>query len=83
MDGGLMAWVTAVDPRKVSREIAGRRFDRELLGMLPAGADPCAENGEFHTCVTGGPMFREGLSVSVGEVVEREGFVFADVMMVG
>ena len=81
IDTGLVAYVTSLDPRRVPREIAGRRFDRELLEKLPAGADPCAENGEFHTCVTGGPMFRQALSVSVGEVVEREGFVFADLTL--
>ena len=81
IDAGLVAWVTSVDPRKVPRELAGRRFDRDLLERLPAGADPCAENGEFHTCVTDGSMFRHALSTTVGEVVEREGFVFADVML--
>jgi len=80
IDGGLTAHVTCLDPRKMPRELAGRRFDRTLLADLPDGIDPCAENGEFHTCVTGGPMFREPIRVEVGEVVEREGFVFADLL---
>ncbi|MGA7842759.1 MAG: hypothetical protein WCA34_17705 [Candidatus Acidiferrales bacterium] len=78
--GGLRAYLTCVDPRKLGREFAGRRFDAELLGDLPAGVDPCGENGEFHTFVCGGPMFRGDIAVAVGEIVEREGFVFADLL---
>ena len=78
IDGGLVAHVTCLDPRKVPRELAGRRFDRSFLADLPDGVDPCAENGEFHTCVTAGPMFENSIAVSVGEVVDRDGFVFAD-----
>jgi diphthamide synthase (EF-2-diphthine--ammonia ligase) len=52
-----------------------------LLAALPAGVDPCAENGEFHTCVTGGPMFEKNLNVTAGEVVERDGFVFTDLKL--
>ena len=81
IDGGLLAYVTCLDPRKLPRELAGRRFDRTFLSQLPEGIDPCAENGEFHTCVTAGPMFREPLATSVGEVVERDGFVFADLLV--
>jgi diphthamide synthase (EF-2-diphthine--ammonia ligase) len=78
---GLVAHVTSLDPRKVPRELAGGRFDQEFLARLPAEADPCAENGEFHTCVSAGPMFREPIPVEVGETVEREGFVFTDLVM--
>jgi len=78
---GLVAQVTCVDPKKVPRELVGRPFDRELLGLLPPEVDPCAENGEFHTCVAGGPMFRRPIPVRVGETVERDGFVFADLML--
>ena len=79
--GGLVAHVTCLDPKRVPRELAGCRFDEELLARLPAGVDPCAENGEFHTCAVAGPMFRHPLAVRVGETVEREGFVFTDVML--
>lgn len=81
IDGGLVAHVTCLDPRKLPRELAGRRFDRTLLADLPDGVDPCAENGEFHTCVTAGPMFENPIAATVGEVVEREGFVFADLLV--
>ena len=55
---------------------AGRRFDAQLLEDLPAGVDPCGENGEFHTCVTGGPMFSRTLPVVIGERVERDGYAY-------
>jgi len=76
--GGLRARLVCVDPRKLPAEFAGREFDAELLRDLPAGVDPCGENGEFHTAVYAGPMFREPIAVEGGEVVERDGFVFAD-----
>jgi len=75
---GLSAYLTCVDPRKLDRLFAGRKFDTQLLSALPAGVDPCGENGEFHTFVNGGPMFDRTIPVTAGEVVEREGFVFAD-----
>ena len=81
--GGLVAYVTCVDPRRVPRELAGRRFDRELLAALPPGTDPCAENGEFHTCAVAGPMFERPVAVEVGETVDRDGFVFTDLTMAG
>jgi uncharacterized protein (TIGR00290 family) len=77
---GLRATLTCVDPRRLDRSFAGRAFDESLLARLPASVDPCGENGEFHTFVSAGPMFPSPLDVSVGEVVEREGFVFADVV---
>jgi uncharacterized protein (TIGR00290 family) len=78
--GGLSAYLTCVDPRKLDRGFAGRRFDAELLADFPAGVDPCGENGEFHTFACAGPMFRADISVSPGEIVERDGFVFADLL---
>lgn len=80
IDAGVKAVVTCVDPKKLSPSFAGRRFDHAFLDELPQGVDPCGENGEFHTCVLAGPMFREPLSAAVGEVVEREGFYFADLV---
>ena len=79
--GGLRAYITCLDPRKVPREFAGHPFDESLLAALPPGCDPCAENGEFHTCVVAGPMFSRPVGVRVGETVEREGFVFTDVLL--
>lgn len=79
--GGLQARVVCLDPRKVPRSLAGRRFDETLLRALPSGTDPCAERGEFHTCVVAGPMFRHRLRVRVGETVDRDGFVFTDLLL--
>jgi diphthamide synthase (EF-2-diphthine--ammonia ligase) len=71
--------LTCVDPRKLDRSFAGRAFDQTLLNELPPGVDPCGENGEFHTFVWDGPMFNHPVSAAVGEVVERDNFVFADI----
>jgi uncharacterized protein (TIGR00290 family) len=78
--GGIKAHLTCVDPRKLDRSFAGRSFDADLLRTLPPGVDPCGENGEFHTCVSAGPMFRRPIVVEAGEIVERDGFVFADLL---
>ncbi len=78
---GLVAHVTCLDPQKVPRELAGEVFDESLLQRLPDDVDPCAEQGEFHTCVSAGPMFDRPISVEVGEIVQREGFVFADLVL--
>jgi uncharacterized protein (TIGR00290 family) len=78
IDAGVDAVLTCVDPKKLSRAFAGRKFDYRFLNELPDGVDPCGENGEFHTCVLAGPMFREPLRTAVGDVVERDGFYFAD-----
>ena len=80
IDGGLRAVLTCVDPRQVSRALAGRAFDASLLADLPPGVDRCGENGEFHSFVWDGPIFAAPLAVVPGEIVEREGFVFADVL---
>ena len=80
---GLQAVLTCVDPRKLDRSFAGRRYDEPLISALPAGVDPCGEYGEFHTCCIAGPMFDHPLSVAPGEVVERDGFVFCDVVEIG
>jgi len=77
---GLGAVLTCIDPKQLPAAFAGRRFDRDLLRDLPAQVDPCGENGEFHSFTYAGPMFRRPISVRVGEVVERDGFVFADVV---
>ncbi len=77
---GLEATLVCIDPSYLDRSFAGRRFDRDLMRDLPSGVDPCGENGEFHTAVSAGPMFSAPIPVSVGEIVDRDGFVFADVI---
>lgn len=83
IDGGLGATVTCVDPRVVPRSLAGRSYDATFLRDLPPGTDPCGERGEFHTCATAGPMFSRRVPVEVGVTVERDGFVFTDLMLAG
>lgn len=80
LEGGLRAIVTCVDPGVLPREFAGREFDASLLSSLPPGVDPCGENGEFHTFAWSGPMFSTPIDCMVGEIVERDGFAFADVL---
>jgi uncharacterized protein (TIGR00290 family) len=77
---GIIAYVVCLDPRRMPRGLAGRRFDRALLDELPDGVDPCGENGEFHTCVTDAPGFDAPIAVRPGAVVERDGFVFSDLI---
>ncbi len=80
---GLVAHVVSLDPRRIPRELAGRRFDEEFLEDLPESADPCGENGEFHTFVSDGPMLRHPIRVRTGATVERDGFLFTDLEPVG
>jgi uncharacterized protein (TIGR00290 family) len=76
--GGLRAKLTCVDPKELPASFVGRDFDDGLLRDFPPETDPCGERGEFHTCVYGGPMFTTPLHLETGEVVTRDGFVFAD-----
>ena len=78
---GLRAVLTCVNPRQLPRELVGREYDEQLLRRLPPDVDPCGEAGEFHTFCYAGPMFRTPIPVKVGELVERDGFVFADVLL--
>ncbi len=78
LKAGLRAKITCIDPKVLSPGFAGRDFDSVFLEDLPATVDPCGENGEFHSFVYDGPMFRTPVAVQVGEIVERDGFVFAD-----
>ncbi len=81
IDRGVVATIVALDPRKLPSRFAGRTLTRKLLAELPKEVDPCGERGEFHTCVTAGPMFAAPLRVAPGPVVERDGFVFADLTL--
>lgn len=80
LDGGVEMYLTTVDLKKLPARFAGRRFDAALLSKLPAGIDPCGENGEFHTFVAAGPMLSRRVAVTRGETVERDGFAYADLV---
>ncbi|MDO8462471.1 MAG: ATP-binding protein, partial [Deltaproteobacteria bacterium] len=78
---GFKAILTCVDLKKLPKEFAGRTYDEKLLNDFPEGIDPCGENGEFHSFVYGGPIFKKEIPIQLGETVEREGFAFADVLV--
>jgi uncharacterized protein (TIGR00290 family) len=80
LGAGLRARLTCVDPKQLDAGFAGRDFDAALLAALPPSVDPCGENGEFHTFAYDGPMFRHPVAIRGGEVVARDGFVFADLL---
>lgn len=69
-----------MDPRALDRAFAGRAFDERFLADLPDGVDPCGENGESHTFVQDGPLFRAPIPCRTGEIVNRDGFVYCDVV---
>lgn len=77
---GFKAIIVCVDPRQLASEFVGRLLDRTLLEQLPAGVDPCGENGEFHSFVFDGPNFSAPIPLRTGEIVLREGFWFCDVL---
>jgi uncharacterized protein (TIGR00290 family) len=80
INSGLQAVITCVDPKQLDPAFAGRVYDQALLEQLPDTADPCGENGEFHSFAFAGPMFKKQINVRVGETVTRGGFVFADLL---
>lgn len=80
IESGMVAHLSCLDPKQIPARLSGRRFDLDLLAELPEGADPCGENGEFHTVVTAGPMFSRPIAVEIGETVTREDFVYTDVI---
>jgi uncharacterized protein (TIGR00290 family) len=81
--GGVRAYVTCLDPRVMPREMSGRAFDASFLDALPEGIDACGERGEFHTFAWDGPGFPQPVPVAVGETMERDGFVFSDLVTTG
>lgn len=81
IESGLRARVTCVDPKPLSDSFVGREFDAQFLADLPPAVDPCGERGEFHTFAYDGPMFQHPVPVRLGEIVERDGFVFADLLL--
>jgi uncharacterized protein (TIGR00290 family) len=80
VDAGVEAYLVCVDSKQLANDFAGRRFDRALLSELPPAVDPCGERGEFHSFVAAGPMFSRAVPVVAGELVERDGFVYADLL---
>ena len=80
VNGGLRAMITCVEPKHLSPDFAGQEYGESFLERIPADVDPCGENGEFHTFAYDGPMFKEPVNVAVGETVERDGFIFADLL---
>ncbi|MGD0016770.1 MAG: ATP-binding protein [Verrucomicrobiia bacterium] len=80
LSAGLDAYVSSVDLKKLPSRFAGRKWSRELIAELPQDCDPCGENGEIHTVIVGGPMFPKTVTVTVGEIVERNGFAYADII---
>ena len=81
VQSGLRARVTCVDPKQLPESFAGREFDARFLADLPSDVDPCGERGEFHTFAYDGPMFERPVPVELGEIVKRDGFVFADLLL--
>ncbi len=83
IEAGMQAVVVCVDGEALGGEFAGREYDRDFLSDLPAGVDPCGENGEFHTFVYDGPIFSRGVGFQKGEVVKRDGrFYFRELLPV-
>jgi len=79
-EGGLRARITCVDPRRMPASLAGKEYNGDFLGALPDGVDPCGENGEFHSFAFDGPMFNRPVEFAIGETVERDGFIFTDLL---
>ena len=77
---GLRAIITCIDPKCLSAEFAGYEYNSTFLKQIPDHIDPCGENGEFHSFAYDGPMFKDKVNVRVGEKVNRDGFVFTDIL---
>jgi uncharacterized protein (TIGR00290 family) len=79
---GLRARITCIDPRCLPASCVGKEYDHDFLAALPAGVDPCGENGEFHSFAYAGPMFSRPIENIAGETVERDGFIYTDLLPV-
>ncbi len=77
---GMRAVITCIDPKQTPREFVGREYNNSFLDSLPSTMDPCGENGEFHSFVFDGPMFNEKIEILMGDIVDRDEFLFADVL---
>jgi diphthamide synthase (EF-2-diphthine--ammonia ligase) len=80
---GLEAYVSSVDLKKLPARFAGRKWTGDLVAEFPEDTDPCGENGEIHTVAVAGPMFRKAIPVTIGEIIERNGFAYADIIPSG
>jgi len=80
LSAGLEAYVSCVDLKKLPSRFDGQKWSKELLAQFPKGCDPCGENGEIHTVVVGGPIFRKPVPVRIGEILNRDGFAYADII---
>lgn len=80
ISSGLRTVITCINPEQIPAEFVGREFDQAFLDALPEHVDPCGENGEFHSFVFDGPMFQQAIEITVGDIVHRDKFVFADVL---
>jgi uncharacterized protein (TIGR00290 family) len=80
LSAGLEAYVSSVDLKKLPSRFVGQKWSREMIAEFPKDSDPCGENGEIHTVVAGGPMFRETVLVRIGDIVNRNGFAYADII---
>jgi diphthamide synthase (EF-2-diphthine--ammonia ligase) len=74
------AVTVCIDPRVLDRSFAGRELDEQFFRDLPPTVDPCGENGEFHTFVFDGPIFKQAISITTGEVVERDSWIYCDLL---
>lgn len=81
VNSGLRARITCVDPKKLPEGLSGREYDNAFLQELPPTADPCGENGEFHSFVYDGPMFKESIGIQTGKTLTRDGFIFTDLLL--
>ena len=82
VSSGLRAKITSIDPKHLPSDFAGHEYDKTFLEQIPADVDPCGENGEFHSFVYDGPMFRNRVNIRVGETVTRDSFVYTDLLPV-
>ena len=80
LSAGIEAYISSVDLKKLPSHFAGRKWSRDMMRELPQDCDPCGENGEIHTVVVGGPMFTKSIPIRIGEIVERNGFAYADII---
>ncbi len=77
---GFEAYITSLDPDKIPSRFIGQKYNQDFLNQLPSSVDPCGENGEFHTFVTNGPIFKNPIEIGFGEIVDRDGFLYADII---
>jgi len=80
LSAGIETYISCINLKKLPKRFVGRKWTKELISELSEGCDCCGENGEFHTVATGGPMFRKTIPIRIGEIVERDGYAFADII---